>query len=122
MSESVGYINPVAVLRGMLDRGYDIDALAGNMNNNYAVVKYGGQIMIACIIDDYISFMKVDDFHKMFANITVPTAPQPGTTSGRSVKLSKYWFDWKLRRQYCGRGVIFAPGGKKQIPKDMLNL
>ena len=47
MSESGGSFNPVAVLKGMLERGLDIHTLAAAMNNNYAVVKYGGQIMIA---------------------------------------------------------------------------
>ena len=40
----------------------------------------------------------------------------------RPVKLSKYWFDWEHRRQYCGRGVVFEPGGQPQIAGDMLNL
>jgi hypothetical protein len=123
MSESGGSFNPVAVLRGMLERGSDVNALAGTMNNNFAVVKYGGQIMVATIIGDDISFMKVDDFHKMLANLTVRNlAVQPGTTPVRPVKLSKYWFEWQPRRQFCGRGVIFEPGGERQIAGDMLNL
>jgi hypothetical protein len=111
------------VLRGMLEQGYNVDALAGTMNNNFAVVKYGGQIMVATIIGDGISFMKVDDFHKMFANITVPIPTVlSGTTTVRAVKLSKYWFDWQPRRQYCGRGVVFEPGSEQLIIGDMLNL
>jgi Family of unknown function (DUF5906) len=123
MSESGGSFNPVAVLRGMLERGHDINNIAAAMNNNFAVVKYGGQIMVATIIGDDISFMKVDDFHKMLANLTVRNlAVQPGTTPVRPVKLSKYWFDWQPRRQFCGRGVIFEPGRERQIAGDMFNL
>ena len=123
MNEFGGYINPVAVLRGMLERGYGITGLAVVMNDHYAVVKYGGQIMIASINGNDINFMKVDDFHKMLANLPVPNLTvQSATSSARVVKVSKYWFDWQDRRQYCGRGVVFEPGGKRQIPGDMLNL
>ena len=116
MSNSKGSFNPVAALKSRLERGFDINQLSAAMNNNHAVVKNGGQIMIATIIGDDVRFMKVDDFHKMFANVTVPNL------AGRTVKLSKYWFDWEHRRQCCGRGVVFEPGGPRQIPGDMLNL
>ena len=51
------------------DQGANINILMAAMNQTYAVVKYGGQIMVAAIIGDDVSFMKVHDFHKMLANL-----------------------------------------------------
>src|SRR5262249_35031966 len=107
-----GKLNPVAALMTLRDQGADINTLLAAMNQTYAVVKYGGQIVVAVIVNDDITFMKVEDFHKMFANLAVT-----GT-----VKLSKHWFEWEKRRQYLGRGVVFEPGGPLEIPNDMLNL
>ena len=90
MSKSGGSFNPVAVIRGMLERGYDINNIAAAMNNNFAVVKYGGQIMVATIIGDDVSFMKVDDFHKMLANLTVRNlTAQSGTDVGAPCQIKQ---------------------------------
>ena len=81
------------------------------MNQTYAVVKYGSQIMVAAILGDDISLMKAEDFHKMFANLAVG-----------SDKVSKRWFNWDHRRQYVGRGVVFEPGRPLEVRNDTLNL
>ena len=98
-------------LRKLRDQGANINTLMAAMNQTYAVVKYGSQIMVAGIIGDDVSFMKEQDFHKMFANLAVG-----------SEKVSKRWFNWDHRRQYVGRGVVFEPGGKLEVPNHMLNL
>ena len=84
------------------------------MNQTYAVVKYGTQILVA-IIDDDIGLMKVEDFHKMLANIVV-------LQGNKEIAVSRLWFKWKKRRQYLGAGVVFQPGGPPEIKGDMLNL
>ena len=103
--------NSAGVLMALRDQGANINILMAAMNQTYAVVKYGSQIMVAVIIGDDVSFMKEQDFHKMLANLAVG-----------SDKVSKRWFNWDHRRQYVGRGVVFEPGGKLEVPNDMLNL
>ncbi len=98
-------------LRG---QGAGINVLLAAMNENHAVVKYGGQTVIATITGDDIGFMKMEDFHRMFANLVV--------FEPKLIKVSKRWFDWTDRRQYLGRGVVFEPGRPLEIPNDMLNL
>ena len=66
-----GKINPVAALMTLRDQGADIRQLLAAMNQTFAAVKYGGQILVATIIGNEIEFMKTDDFHKMFANLVV---------------------------------------------------
>ena len=94
------------------------------MNETFAVAKYGSKIVVASIIGNDLIFMTVDDFHKMFANLVVfeGIKDKNGATRSNAVKVSKRWFEWKNRRQYFGRGVIFEPGGPLEIPNDMLNL
>jgi hypothetical protein len=145
-------LNPVTGLMTLRDQGANIDALLAAMNENYAVVKYGGQTIVATIFADDIGFMKVEDFHRMFANLFFD--PIDGVLRklkerieqiGNDVlsmtvgdfkdafgdvvrirrdptKLSRRWFEWKGRRQYLGRGVVFEPGGPLEISNDMLNL
>ena len=72
------------------------------------------KIVIASIGNE-INFMKVDDFHRMFANLVV-------FSKLIAIKVSRHWFNWEGRRQYLGRGVVFEPGGPLEIPNDMLNL
>jgi len=133
-----GKINPVAALMTLRDHGADIKQLLVAMNQTFAAVKYGGQIVIAIITGNEIEFMKTDDFHKLFANLVVyeevndgrQGAPkkekvndgQQGASKKRAIKVSRRWFDWKGRRQYPGRGIVFEPGGPLEIPNDMLNL
>jgi hypothetical protein len=108
-------IDPVVALKQMHQQGIDNATMFAVLNEVYAVVKYGGQIVIASTGGDDISFLKVDDFHKMFANLRV----QQGR---KSVEVSKLWFEWSGRRQYLGRGIVFEPGGPLDITDDMLNL
>ena len=95
--------NPAGVLMALRDQGANINILMAAMNQTYAVVKYGSQIMVAVIIGDDVSFMKEQDFHKMLANLAVG-----------SDKVSKRWFKWEYRRQYVGRGVVFEPAVRRR--------
>jgi hypothetical protein len=120
-----GKINPVAAMMTLREQGADIKTLLLAMNSTFAVAKYGSKIVVASIIGNDISFMTDEDFHKMFANLVVyeeVKAGKQGATKTDAIKVSKRWFDWKDRRQYFGRGVIFEPGGPLEIPNDMLNL
>src|ERR1700674_1955876 len=98
--------------------------LAGVMNANYAVTKYGSKTVVACIDGNDLDFVSDQDFHKMFSNVTVQQEikKKDGTTTTRPIKLSRYWFDWERRRQFLGRGVVFEPGGPPHIVGDMLNI
>jgi Family of unknown function (DUF5906) len=117
-------INPVAEVMNLCAPGADISTPLTAMNKTYAVVKYGNQIMIALIIAGEISVMKVEDFHKMFANLLIhkKTKRQDGTGATHAIKVSRSWFEWKDRRQYLGRGVVFEPGGPLEVPNDLINL
>ena len=106
--------NPVERLMKLNDQGLDITTVLAAMNKSFAVTKYGEQIVIATLIGNDINFMKLHDFHKMFANLI--------NYKGRPIKVSKRWFEWEYRRRYLGRGVVFEPGGPVEIPNDMLNL
>jgi hypothetical protein len=64
-----GKLTPVTALMTLRDQGADVNRLLLAMNENFAVVKYGGQIVVASIVGDNITFMKVEDFHRMFANL-----------------------------------------------------
>jgi hypothetical protein len=116
-------INPAALMT-LRDQGADIKLLLFAMNKIFAVAKYGSKIVVASIIGNDLIFMTDDDFHKMFANLVVfeKIKDKNGATKTTAVKVSKRWFEWKDRRQYFGRGVVFEPGGAPEIPNDMLNL
>jgi Family of unknown function (DUF5906) len=108
-------INPVAPIKLMHKRGDRLEWLLAAMNKTFAVVKYGSQVLIACIFKDEIVVMKTEEFHKMFGNVRVPR--------GRgTIEISRVWFEWPGRRQYLGRGIVFEPGGPLDITDDMLNL
>ena len=66
-----GKIDPVVAVKKTAQRGADNEAMFSVLNASYAVVKYGGEIVIASIIGNDIILMKVDDFHKMYANVRV---------------------------------------------------
>ena len=83
-------IDRVVTSRKMHERGVDNATMFAVLNESCAVVKYGAQIMIASISGNDISFLKVDDFHKMFANIRV----QQGRNS---LEVSRLWFEWSDR-------------------------
>jgi hypothetical protein len=106
--------SPVSVLMALHAKGAGLNTLFLTMNQTYAVVKYGTQILVA-IVDDDICLMKVEDFHKMLANIVV-------VRGNEEIAVSRLWFKWKGRRQYLGAGVVFQPGGPPEIKGDMLNL
>jgi hypothetical protein len=150
-----GKINPVVALMKLRDQGANIETLCAAMNKNYAVVKYGNEILVANIIGNDVSFMDEQNFHRMFANleffdlktithnlrvmkerierigsdiISMPTEDFHKIFTDlvvvikKPIKVSRCWFNWKGRRHYSGRGVVFEPGGPLEIPKDMLNL
>jgi hypothetical protein len=107
-------INPVEALMSLRDHGAGLKTLLAKMNETYAVVRYGGKIVVAGIIDNDITFMAEEDFHRMFANLVI--------FEQKRIRVSRHWFDWDGRRQYLGRGVVFEPGAPLEIPGDMLNL
>ena len=113
-AEFVGKTNPITVLMALHAKGAGLKRLFDTMNQTYAVVKYGTQILVATIDDD-ICLMKVEDFHKMLANIVV-------VRNNEEIAVSRLWFKSKDRRQYLGAGVVFQPGGPPEIKGDMLNL
>ena len=107
--------NPVASIMSLYRGGADLNTLLPAMNQNYAVVKYGGQVVVAGMSQNDITFMKPEDFHRMFANCLF--------YQGRKrITVSERWFEWEHRRQYLGRGVVFEPGGPVEVENDMLNL
>jgi hypothetical protein len=115
--------NPVAALMSLRLGGADVNALLLAMNQGFAVVKYGGQIVIASIGGNEITFMNEEDFHRMFANLVVEEEVNVGgATEKHRTRLSKRWIEWGDRRQYLGRGVVFDPGGPHEVPNDMLNM
>jgi Family of unknown function (DUF5906) len=107
--------NPVSDLMALHAKGASLNSQFLAMNKTYAVVKYGTQILVASIIDDDICLMKVEDFHKMLANLVVPIG-------NKEIAVSRLWFKWEDRRQYLRAGVVFQPGGPPEIKGDMLNL
>jgi Family of unknown function (DUF5906) len=122
---STGTVNPAAALMALRDQGADMKMLLTAINRTYAVVKYGGEIVVASIIGNKIEFMKTDEFHKMFANLVVHKSVEDGdkgASESRTIQVSKRWFNWGDRRQFLGRGVVFEPGGRLEIPGDTLNL
>jgi hypothetical protein len=112
--------NPVTALRDLYARGASLRQMLQEFNKRYAVVKYGSEVLIASIFGDEIATMKEQDFHKSFANLVFYEETETGKK--RKVKASRKWFEWKQRRQYLGRGIVFDPSGPPDIPDDMLNL
>src|SRR5207245_3180282 len=55
-----GKLNPVTALMTLRGQGAGLNVLLAAMNENHAVVKYGGQTVIATITGDDIGFMKVE--------------------------------------------------------------
>jgi hypothetical protein len=108
--------HPNAALKEMLEKGASLSDLLSAMNKIFAVVRYGDQIVIANIVGKKIDFMSDREFHKMMANQVFRSA------NGEKIKLSRHWFNWDFRRQFIGRGAVFAPGGPLEIPGDMLNM
>jgi large-conductance mechanosensitive channel len=108
-------IDPVVALKKLHRMGADNETMFSVLNANYAVVKYGSETLVASVIGNDVTVMKVHDFHNIFANVRV----QEGR---RFVEISKVWFNWPGRRHYMRRGIVFEPGGKLDIPDDMLNL
>jgi hypothetical protein len=115
-AEFVGPKNasPYSVLMALHAKGAGTSSLFPAINQTFAVVKYGTQILVADIGED-ICLMKVEDFHKALANIVV-------VRNDEEIAVSRLWFRWKDRRQYLGAGVVFQPGGPLEIKGDMLNL
>jgi hypothetical protein len=108
-------INPVAQIKLMHKRRDPLEWQLSAINKTFAVVKYGSQVLVACLFKDEIVVRKTEEFHKMFGNVRVPRG-------NRTIEISRIWFEWPGRRQYFGQGVVFEPGGPRHIPDDMLNL
>jgi hypothetical protein len=64
-------VNPVSALLKLHSQGANIATLLAAMNETYAVVKYGNEILVASIIGNDISFMDERNFHRMFANLVI---------------------------------------------------
>jgi hypothetical protein len=110
-----GKRDPVVEVRRLHKRRAGNEAMFAVLNASYAVVRYGGEIVIANISRDDIILMKVENFHKMYANVRIKV-------DDRFIEISRLWFNWPGRRQYMRRGLVFEPDGKLDIPDDMLNL
>jgi hypothetical protein len=110
-----GKVDPVVAVRGLHKRRAGNEAMFAVLNASYAVVRYGGEIVIANIIRNDVILMKVENFHKMYANVRVRMGLD-------LVEVSKVWFRWRGRRQYFDRGIVFEPGGPLDAPDDMINL
>jgi hypothetical protein len=108
--------HPNAALKDLLERGASLNDLLSEMNRIFAVVRYGGQTVIANIVGKKIDFMSGSDFHNMMANQVFRFG------DGNTIKLSWAWFNWDFRRQYIGRGAVFAPGQPLESRGDMLNM
>jgi hypothetical protein len=108
-------IPPVQAVMALHKQRVGTEALFAALNETYAVVRYGSQVLVASIIKDEIFTMKVEDFHKTFGNVLIEHGND-------YIEVSRAWFKWKGRRQYLGRGVVFEPGGPLDFPDDMLNL
>jgi hypothetical protein len=106
---------PVATIRALHKGGASKETLFAALNETYAVVRYGSEVLIASIIGRDVLTMKPEDFYKMFGNVRL-------WDGERDVEVSRLWLKWKDRRQYLGRGVVFQPGGPLDITDDMLNL
>lgn len=78
-------IIPVSMLLALLDKGADIKALLTTMNQYFAVVRYGSQVLVASILGDEINCIKDTDFHKMLANLEWYN-PATATTKLRAMK------------------------------------
>jgi hypothetical protein len=108
-------IVPVAAIRALHKEGAAKETLFAALNETYAVVRYGSEVLIASIIGRDVLLMEPEDFHKMFGNVRIGDGD-------RAVEVSRLWLKWKDRRQYLGRGVVFEPGGPPEVADDMLNL
>jgi len=108
-------IHPVMALKALHQRGASRAALFAQLNENYAVVRYGSEIIVAAIIGNEVIAMKAENFHKMFANVRIKVEDD-------FVEVSRLWFKWQGRRQYLDRGIVFEPGGPSDVAEDMLNL
>ena len=62
-----GKIDPVVAVRKLHKRRAGNEAMFAVLNASYAVVRHGGQIVIANIMGKDVILMKVEDFHKMYA-------------------------------------------------------
>ena len=102
-------------MRQLYERGADNETLFALLNASYAVVRNGSEILIANVVGKDVILMKVENLHKIYANVRVKVGND-------FVEVSRPWFKWKGRRQYLGRGITFEPHGPLEVPDDRLNL
>jgi hypothetical protein len=107
--------DPVLAVMKLHQQGAPESMLFAVLNRSYAVVRNGSDVIIAIIKDDDLILMKLENFHKMFANVRLPRG-------NKSVVVSKLWFEDLKRRQYLDHGIVFEPGGPLEVEDDRLNL
>ena len=79
--------HPNAALKEMLESGASLGDMLSGMNKIYAVVKYGGEIVIANIVGRKIDFMSDREFHKMMANQVFESRRKNNQTQSPLVQL-----------------------------------
>jgi hypothetical protein len=94
-----GEINPVSALMTLRGQGADIKTLLAAMNETYAVVRYGNDILVANIIGNDISCMNEQSFHKMFANLEF----------SYSKEIARNLRKMKERIEHIGNNIISMP-------------
>jgi hypothetical protein len=110
-----GTTPPVSVIRTLRQANANREVLFAALNETFAVVRYGREVLIASILGLEVLLMEAEDFHKMFGNVRFKEGK-------RQVEVSRLWLEWPRRREYLGRGVVFEPGGPLEVEDDMLNL
>ena len=75
-----GKLLPVEAILTLRKRDADKETLFAALNETYAVVRYGNEVLIKASPVQTSSLMKAEDFHKMFGNVRI---------SGMEVALSK---------------------------------
>lgn len=85
----------------------------GRMNEAHAVVRNGGETLIATFKKDKsVNFGSVADLHLFYKNMQLEM-------NGKLKAVSEHWIEWTKRRQY-ENGVVFDPSGK--VDGKTLNL
>ena len=90
-------------------------AYVAELNERYAVVKYGTKVMIAVTPPNAATeFMDQDHFMRLLANRHI-------TVNDKKIPVAKAWLAHPQRRQYVDPGVVFEPG-KSDVGPGALNL
>ena len=84
------------------------------LNANYAVVRYGSETLVASVIGNDVTVMKVHELPQDFCQC----ACQGGMLRRNKQTLVQLAGSAAIYR----RGIVFEPGGPLDVPDDMLNL